>query len=120
MAGTNSDKPAWLRRYDTLPAQRIKAFRARLVRIIRDRLEPLSFESVTEWAKVNRYLPPTASEPGKYRVDRCRYQRGIQDSFNVRGVREITVMAAERSGKVRWARTFWGSSLPAGRVVFFG
>jgi phage terminase large subunit GpA-like protein len=100
--------PAWLKRYETLSAQRIARFRRALVRIIRDRLEPLSFESVTEWAETNRYLPPTASEPGRYNANRCPYQRGIQDSFNIAGVREITVMAAERIGKSTIASNILG------------
>lgn len=94
-----ASSPAWLRRYDALAAQRIRAFRRAVLRIVRDRLEPLSFESVTEWAEANRYLPPTASEPGRYDPDRCPYQRGIQDAFNMAGVREISVQAAERIGK---------------------
>lgn len=100
--------PAWLRKYDALAANRIGAFKRALIRILRFRLEPLSFQSVTEWAEANRYLPPTASEPGRYRADRCPYQRWIQDAFNVPGVREITVQAAERIGKSTIASNILG------------
>jgi phage terminase large subunit GpA-like protein len=105
---SNSSVPTWLRKYDLLAAQRISAFKRALVRIVRFRLEPLSFQSVTEWAEANRYLPPTASEPGRYRADRCPYQRGIQDAFTIPGVKEITVQAAERVGKSTIASNILG------------
>jgi len=102
------ESPAWLRKYDCLAANRIRAFKRALIRIVRFRLEPLSFQSVTEWAEANRYLSPSASEPGRYRADRCPYQAGIQDSFTIAGVKEITVQAAERIGKSTIASNILG------------
>jgi phage terminase large subunit GpA-like protein len=90
---------SWQRMFATLPAQRARAFRQGIIEIIRKRFEPLVYETVSQWAEANRNLPLTASEPGRYRANRCPYQAGIQDAFGDPEVRQITVVAAERVGK---------------------
>jgi phage terminase large subunit GpA-like protein len=97
-----------LDKYADLAARRRTAFRRAVIQLIRIRFAPESFQSVTDWAADNRYLPGTASEPGRYVAGRLPYQRAIQDSFTIPGVREITVMAAERIGKSTIATNILG------------
>ena len=80
---SNESVESWQRMFAALPAQRARAFRRAIIQILRKRLEPLAYQSVTDWAETNRNLPQTASEPGRYRVNRCPYQAGIQDAFNL-------------------------------------
>ena len=105
---SNESVESWQRMFAALPAQRARAFRHAIIQILRKRLEPLAYQSVTDWAETNRNLPQTASEPGRYRVNRCPYQAGIQDAFNDPLVRQITVVAAERVGKSTVAANILG------------
>ncbi len=54
----------------------------------------------SEWAERCRFLPPTVSaEPGRYRLDRTPYARGIMDAVAEPGVEEIWFVAGTQIGK---------------------
>lgn len=103
---TRATTPARAKRIETATllqpagrAIRARNFCNRIAATLREKFKVEPFQSVTDWAAENRYLSQTGAEFGRYRPDRCPYQRAIQDAFNDPEVREVTWQAAERLGK---------------------
>jgi len=62
----------------------------------------------TEWAETHRVLPPkTSAEPGKYRVSRTPYARGVADAV-IGGAEEIVFVAGTQIGKTTIEETLLG------------
>ena len=61
-------------------------------------LQPPQDLSPAEWADRYRFLSPEDSaEPGKYRVDRAPYQRGILDALRTH--QRVVLMCSAQVGK---------------------
>lgn len=72
----------------------------RLETIIADAWRPPRRYAPSEWAEQNRVLPAGVSaEPGRYRIDRTPYARGIMDAVAEVGVEEIWICAGTQIGK---------------------
>ena len=55
---------------------------------------------LAEWTEEYRYLSPEASaEPGKYRIGRAEYQRGIMQAINDPNIKEVVMMTSAQVGK---------------------
>jgi phage terminase large subunit GpA-like protein len=55
---------------------------------------------LAEWTEEYRYLSPeAAAEPGKYRVSRAEYQRGMMQAINDPEVKEVVMMTSAQVGK---------------------
>ena len=55
---------------------------------------------LSEWTEEYRYLSPEASaEPGKYRIERAEYQRGMMQAINDPTIKEVVIMTSAQVGK---------------------
>jgi phage terminase large subunit GpA-like protein len=55
---------------------------------------------LAEWTEEYRYLSPeAAAEPGKYRISRAEYQRGMMQAINDPEVKEVVMMTSAQVGK---------------------
>jgi phage terminase large subunit GpA-like protein len=55
---------------------------------------------LAEWTEEYRYLSPEASaEPGKYRIERAEYQRGMMQAINDPTIKEVVIMTSAQVGK---------------------
>ena len=69
-------------------------------RIVGASLRPPARLGVSDWAGEHIWLDArTSSEPGRLRVSRAPYQRGILDAFGDPGISRITVMSSAQVGK---------------------
>jgi phage terminase large subunit GpA-like protein len=55
---------------------------------------------LADWTEEFRYLSPEASaEPGKYRIERAEYQRGMMQAINDPSIKEVVMMTSAQVGK---------------------
>lgn len=54
--------------------------------------------TVSEWADLNRMLPETSAEPGRWRTDRAPYLRAIMDACSDPEVERVAVIKAAQVG----------------------
>jgi phage terminase large subunit GpA-like protein len=65
--------------------------------------------SVSEWANDYLYLSPEdSSEPGKFRVDRAPYQRGMMDAVSDSSIKEIVYCTSSQIGKTLISKAILG------------
>lgn len=65
--------------------------------------------TISQWADEYLYLSPEDSaEPGKYRVDRAAYQRGMLDAVSDANIREIVFCTSSQIGKTLMAKAILG------------
>ena len=56
--------------------------------------------SLDQWAETYRFLSPEASaEPGRYRIERAEYQRGIMQAISDLETSEVVLMLSSQVGK---------------------
>ena len=71
----------------------------RLIKAGREAMLPPPEVTVSEWADLNRILPETSVEPGKWRTARVPHLKGIMDACNDPLCRQITVQGSSQIGK---------------------
>lgn len=55
---------------------------------------------IDQWTEQYRYLSPeAAAEPGRYKIDRAEYQRGIMQTISDASVPEVVLMCSAQVGK---------------------
>lgn len=65
--------------------------------------------SISEWADEYLFLSPEDSaEPGKYRVDRAPYQRGMLDAVSDPSIKEVVFCTSSQIGKTLMAKAILG------------
>lgn len=65
--------------------------------------------TISQWADEFLYLSPEDSaEPGKYRVDRAAYQRGMLDAVSDPSIREVVFCTSSQIGKTLMAKAILG------------
>lgn len=90
------------------------ALHANLCRIVgegRKSLLPPRRMLVSDWADLNRILPETSAEPGKWHTSRTPHLRDIMNQVNNPDVRQITVMASAQIGKTEFINNVIGYKL---------
>ena len=72
----------------------------RLFKKIFETLKPPPDLTLSQWADKHRRLSSEASaEPGKWRTDKCPYQREIMDAITNINIKKVVVMSAAQVGK---------------------
>lgn len=72
----------------------------RLFKKIFETLKPPPDLTLSQWADKYRRLSSEASaEPGKWRTDKCPYQREIMDAITNINIKKVVVMSAAQVGK---------------------
>lgn len=62
--------------------------------------KPIPFLTVSQWCDLYAKLPPSVSEPGKFRVDRTPYMREILDAMTPNnGINYVSLMLAAQLAK---------------------
>jgi phage terminase large subunit GpA-like protein len=91
------------------PSERARSFKLLSDAQRRERAAAAAIRVIRE--KLNRFLPETSNEAGRWHAGRLSYQVGIQDCFADPRVRELTVCGAERTGKTTIASNCVGYAI---------